>query len=169
MLFTAYFSPAPSKSLGSTFTGKRVLLALCMVPARILETCLYASDLKAAKGFYRDILGLELVAEQKGRHAFFRCGDSMLLLFNPKATRTESGTEEIEAPTHGAEGEGHAAFAVEPEEIENWRAHLEDHGIEIEREIHWPNGAHSLYFRDSAQNSLELATPSLWFGASAAG
>ena len=28
----------------------------------------------------------------------------------------------------------------------------------------WPNGARSLYFRDPAGNSVEIAEPRLWFG-----
>ena len=44
-----------------------------------------------------------------------------------------------------------------------WRAWLREQGVEIEREVGWPGGGLSLYFRDPAGNSLELATPTLWF------
>jgi catechol 2,3-dioxygenase-like lactoylglutathione lyase family enzyme len=30
-------------------------------------------------------------------------------------------------------------------------------------EFDWPNGAHSMYFRDPAGNSLEIAERALWF------
>jgi catechol 2,3-dioxygenase-like lactoylglutathione lyase family enzyme len=129
----------------------------------VLETCLYATDLKSAKGFYAQLLGLELVQEEPGRHVFFRCGDGMVLLFNPRATCKPS-PQGIEVPTHGATGPGHLAFAATPEELDQWRARLLDHGVSVEREIEWPNGARSLYFRDPAGNSLEFATPRLWQG-----
>jgi hypothetical protein len=38
------------------------------------------------------------------------------------------------------------------------------HGVEVEREIGWPDGSRSLYVRDPAGNSVELAPPSLWGG-----
>jgi catechol 2,3-dioxygenase-like lactoylglutathione lyase family enzyme len=34
--------------------------------------------------------------------------------------------------------------------------------ITIEAEVTWPNGGRSLYFRDPAGNSLEIASPSIW-------
>lgn len=128
----------------------------------ILETALYAEDLKAAKGFYSQILKLELVSEEAGRHLFFRCGNGMLLVFHPKATQRAAAKDAIDVPTHGATGQGHAAFSASPEGLEASRVHLEAHGIWIERTIDWPNGARSIYFRDPAGNSLEIATPKLW-------
>lgn len=134
-----------------------------MQPMRMLETSVYADDLKIAKGFYRDIIGLELIREEPGRHVFFRCGPGVFLIFNAKATEKDSCPDDaIDVPTHGARGPGHACFAITAEKVDAWRDHLQDHGIEIEQEINWPNGAHSLYFRDPAGNSMELATPSLW-------
>ena len=129
-----------------------------MQARRILETCLYVDDLEAAKQFYTRVLGLELYSEVLGRHAFFRCGEAMFLLFDARATRQPGGM----VPTHGAEGPGHAAFALRPAEAAQWRAHLERQGVPIEQEVAWPNGGHSLYFRDPAGNSLEVATPSTW-------
>jgi catechol 2,3-dioxygenase-like lactoylglutathione lyase family enzyme len=38
----------------------------------------------------------------------------------------------------------------------------EAYGIEIEADFRWPNGARSLYFRDPAGNSVELADPAIW-------
>lgn len=127
----------------------------------ILETALYCKDLKAARGFYQHIMLLELVGEEPRRHLFFRCGSGMLLIFNPAMSSKDlPGGQDV--PTHGSTGPGHAAFAIEPGQIDDWKEHLALHGVEIEREINWPNGAHSIYFRDPANNSLELATPSLW-------
>lgn len=130
-----------------------------MQTKRILETCLYADDLDKAEDFYTRVLGLKAFARVEGRHVFFRCDDGVFLVFRPAATRVDSG-EGI--PPHGAEGAGHAAFAMAEDAIEAWRAHLESEGVPIESDYTWPNGGRSLYFRDPAGNSLELTTPRTW-------
>ena len=127
----------------------------------VLETSLYVDDLEAAEEFYGRVLMLELHSVQEQRHAFFRCGTGMLLLFNPLASAV-SGSDEPQAPTHGAEGPGHVAFAVEASSLDEWRQHLAACGVPIEQELTWPGGQVSIYFRDPAGNSLELASASLW-------
>jgi catechol 2,3-dioxygenase-like lactoylglutathione lyase family enzyme len=124
----------------------------------ILETCLYVDDLEAAERFYGDVLGLEFVSRKQGRHVFWRCGQRMLLLFNPREVR-EFGSD---TPHHGAQGMGHVAFAVPDDQIEAWADHLAERGVAIERRVEWPQGGRSLYFRDPAGNSLELASPKIW-------
>jgi catechol 2,3-dioxygenase-like lactoylglutathione lyase family enzyme len=124
----------------------------------VLETCLYVDDLAAAERFYGDILGLVLVSRKADRHLFFRCGSTMLLLFDPAA----SASLPADVPTHGARGPGHVAFAVSRDEIDPWTTRLEERGIAIEQQLNWPNGGRSIYFRDPAGNSLEFATRDLW-------
>ncbi len=124
----------------------------------VLETCLYVNDLSAAEEFYVRVLGLNVHSRVAGRHVFFRCGEGMLLLFNPEATAQPGG----EVPVHGAHGAGHVAFAVPDECIASWREHLAANGVPIEAEITWPSGGRSIYFRDPSGNSLELATPQTW-------
>ncbi|MFL5327459.1 MAG: VOC family protein [Gemmataceae bacterium] len=134
-----------------------------MTPCGVLETALYAADLEAAEQFYHGILGMPVHSHDPGRMVFFRCGDGMLLVFNPDYTVAQDkwiGGGSI--PPHGARGVGHAAFAIAESEIEAWRARLKAAGVAIESEVCWPQGGHSLYFRDPAGNSLELATPALW-------
>lgn len=136
------------------------------VPLRIggvLESALYCPDLAAAACFYRNVVGLELTGTQPGRHVFFRCGEAMVLLFNPESTShvaTRVGGAAI--PLHGARGPGHLAFRVPEGSIDRWRDHLTARGVPIEAEVEWPNGGRSLYFRDPAGNSLELATAATW-------
>ncbi len=130
-----------------------------MTPDRVLETCLYVDDLELAEVFYSRLFGFELFAKVAGRHVFFRCGQGMFLLFNPEATRIDSG---LGLPTHGATGPGHAAFAMKESEIATWRDRLDAHNIPIECEYSWPAGGFSIYFRDPAGNSIELATPGTW-------
>ncbi|HJU89827.1 MAG TPA: VOC family protein [Gemmatimonadaceae bacterium] len=125
---------------------------------QILETCLYTPDLAAAERFYVDVLGLEVYSRNEGRSVFFRCGDRMLLLFNPQRTRVRDAA----VPAHGTDGPGHAAFAVPDNEIDSWRARLAQYDVSIEQEVSWPRGGHSLYFRDPAGNSIEIVSPLLW-------
>ena len=130
-----------------------------MRPERIIETCLYVDDLDAAESFYTRVLGLKVFAKVPERHVFFRCGQGMCLLFNAAAT-AKGETPGI--PAHGADGPGHAAFAMAEADVEAWREQFEREGVEIESEYTWPNGGRSLYFRDPAGNSLELTTPRTW-------
>lgn len=131
--------------------------------AGVLETCLYAADLEAAERFYVDVLGLEVFAREPGRHVFFRCGSGMFLVFNPERTSTEAtSVGGAPIPLHGARGPGHAAFAVPERDLPSWRERIEREGSAIEAEVRWPSGGHSLYLRDPAGNSVELATPQIW-------
>lgn len=127
---------------------------------RVLETCLYAKDLEAAEAFYTEVIRLECFAKVEGRHLFFRCGPGVFLIFNPEATMETGG--KLPVPPHGAEGPGHAAFAIGENELEPWRQRLAQHRVEIEEEIEWPGGGRSIYFRDPAGNSVELGTPTIW-------
>lgn len=130
-------------------------------PGRVLETALYAADLSAAERFYGDIVGLERVARVDGRHVFFRCGDSLVLIFNPSASQLPGGGP-MQVPSHGAFGPGHVCFAASGPELELWRRRLPEAGVEIEAELRWPNGAESIYVRDPAGNSVEFAQPAIW-------
>jgi len=38
----------------------------------------------------------------------------------------------------------------------------ETNGVPIESEVRWPRGGRSLYVRDPAGNSVEIASPALW-------
>jgi len=119
---------------------------------------LYADDLAAAEQFYRDVLGLSVVSRHEPRHVFFRCGQTMLLVFNPQASSLPSD----DVPPHGARGPGHVAFSVASGEIAEWELQLARHGVAIEKRVTWPEGELSLYFRDPCGNSLELTSPAIW-------
>lgn len=49
----------------------------------VLESVLYCDDLESNEQFYSDVLGLERIAAREGRHVFFRCGNGVVLLFDP--------------------------------------------------------------------------------------
>jgi catechol 2,3-dioxygenase-like lactoylglutathione lyase family enzyme len=127
---------------------------------QVVETCLYVPDLVAAEAFYATVLGLSPVQREDGRHVFFRCGQQMLLVFNPAVTSDE--TDPFGVPRHGAWGRGHVAFAANEGDLPAWRERLEAHGVAIEQDMIWPNGGRSIYFRDPAGNSVELVTLKLW-------
>jgi catechol 2,3-dioxygenase-like lactoylglutathione lyase family enzyme len=129
-------------------------------PTSVLETGLYARDLDAAERFYHGVLGLEVLLREEGRHVFFRCGTGTVLVFKPGATQMS------DTVPHGSVGAGHVAFAVDTDQLMAWRRHFPAHGIEVEHIERWGEGKRSLYVRDPAGNSVELATPNLWGTAS---
>jgi catechol 2,3-dioxygenase-like lactoylglutathione lyase family enzyme len=133
------------------------------MPSAILESALYVADLDSAESFYRDILGLPVIARVEGRHVFFRCGAGVLLLFNAEATRIPPPPgARLPVPPHGMAGEGHLCFAATSDEIDDWKGLLEGRGIIVEADFEWPNGGRSIYFRDPSGNSLEFAEPRIW-------
>lgn len=136
-------------------------------PAAILETILYTPDLDAARHFYRDVMGLELYSQVPGRHLFFRLERQMLLIFDPVATEVPPRPGALPVPPHGARGPGHVCFGATAGQIDDWRRHLEAHGVVIESDFTWPNSdpakrGRSIYFRDPAGNSVELAEARIW-------
>jgi catechol 2,3-dioxygenase-like lactoylglutathione lyase family enzyme len=133
-----------------------------MTPLGILETVLYADDLAAAERFYRDVLGMEPFSKAPGRQLFYRCGNQVLLIFNPAATAKPPASESLPVPPHGASGPGHVCFRATAAEIDAWRRRLTEHGVAIEADFDWPGGGRSIYFRDPAGNCLEFAEPRIW-------
>ena len=130
-----------------------------MQVTRIFETVIYAGDLAAAERFYHDVLGL-VVYSRSETVVSFRLAGGVLLVFDPeRAIQPNRGV-----PSHGAKGPGHLAFAAAPPSLEHWRAHLAAHDVVVEMEVNWEQGGTSLYFRDPAGNSIELAPPTLWGG-----
>ncbi|WP_415182802.1 VOC family protein [Phaeovulum sp.] len=133
-----------------------------MKPATaLLETAIYAKDIDAAEAFYRDVFGLTVVSKADDRLVFLRCGTQMLLVFNPAFSAHEDPA--IAIPRHGATGAGHFCFrAQDATEVGQWRDHFRSLGIAVEHYHIWPNGAHSVYIRDPAGNSVEVGEVKLW-------
>jgi catechol 2,3-dioxygenase-like lactoylglutathione lyase family enzyme len=123
----------------------------------LVEAALYVDDLDRAEAFYREVLGLELIGKEPGRHVFFRAGQGVLLICNPESTQKQGLF-----PAHGAKGPGHAALGIAADAVDFWRRRLQECGVQIEKETTWPKGGQSLYFRDPAGNSVELVTPGCW-------
>lgn len=133
----------------------------------ILETVLYATDLDAARAFYCDVMNFTPYSEVKGRHIFFKLDRQMLLIFNPEVTERPSAPGALPVPPHGGRGPGHVCFAATAREIDSWMANLTSNGVAIESDFVWPNRdaakqGRSIYFRDPAGNSIEIAEPRIW-------
>jgi catechol 2,3-dioxygenase-like lactoylglutathione lyase family enzyme len=116
------------------------------------ETVLYAEDVAALAAFYERTIGLSAIEPPDPQSAAFRLDDgNVLLLFDPART-SEQGRF---VPAHGTSGAGHLAFRVEGlDELAS--------RVEIEREITWPKGGRSVYFRDPAGNSIEFVEGQIW-------
>jgi catechol 2,3-dioxygenase-like lactoylglutathione lyase family enzyme len=127
---------------------------------KVVETCIYSSDLDSMKRFYVDTLGIPLVQEEKGKLIFLQAGKSMLLIFNPERTSVDNDG----LPTHGAAPPSRIHFALEVPDCDypGWKELLVKKNIRIEKEVEWKGRARSLYLRDPAGNLVELITPGEW-------
>jgi catechol 2,3-dioxygenase-like lactoylglutathione lyase family enzyme len=130
--------------------------------ARVLETALYVEDLQAISAFYRDVLGFPVLDESSRLIALDAGGASVLLLFQRGATVGGAETPGGWIPPHDGHGPVHLAFAIAADDLRAWEGRLQQHGVVIESRVRWSRGGHSIYFRDPAGHSVELATPGTW-------
>jgi catechol 2,3-dioxygenase-like lactoylglutathione lyase family enzyme len=127
----------------------------------ILETVIYAEDPQACGTFYTRVFGLSVQRAVPGRFCFLRCGGQMLLIFAPGPASDPAQQHGI--PAHGAVGAGHLCFrAVDSADLGRWRRHFESLGIPIEHQHQWEGGGRSIYIRDPAGNSVEVAEAAIW-------
>jgi SAM-dependent methyltransferase len=124
----------------------------------VVETVVYGDDLNAMEAFYSNVLDLPVIDKEAGRHVFFRAAPGGVFLVFKAETTLRGDT----LPAHGAKGSGHFALGIDSTSYDAWRARLTAKGVAIEREIHWPLGGKSMYFRDPAGNLGELITPGVW-------
>ena len=106
---------------------------------RVLETALYVENLDRSEKFYRELFG------------FVKGG-------------TTNG-EEVPGgviPPHDANGEIHLCFAVEKDDLDEWKRVLASRDVEIISTVYPPRGGTSIYFRDPDGHLIELATPGIW-------
>ncbi len=124
---------------------------------RIKETCLYSRDLHTARAFYEGKLGLKCFSFIEGRFAFFRAGESVLLVFDPDFSKNQNSL-----PPHWSTGAYHFAFEVDREEYQAWKEKISAEGIEITYEHKWSEEQLSFYFNDPDGHVLEIVMTGLW-------
>jgi catechol-2,3-dioxygenase len=128
---------------------------------KVVETCIYSSDLESMKKFYVGILGLSVIQEEGHKLIFLKAGKNMLLIFDP--LRTSINNDKL--PRHGAMTPPcsiHFAMEIEEQQYQPCKELLARNGIVIEKEVKWNSNTKSLYFRDPAGNLVELITPGGW-------
>jgi catechol 2,3-dioxygenase-like lactoylglutathione lyase family enzyme len=126
---------------------------------RVLETVLYyePSQRLQMERFYSGVLALRRVAGWDDGTAY-RVGAGILLLFD-----TEKLDQRAEPHSrHGARGAGHVCLLATSGGYEAWKRRLAEHDVRVDHEASWPGGARSVYFRDPANNLLEIADRDLW-------
>lgn len=130
----------------------------------VIETSLYVGDLEKSGAFYETVFGFQPLLADDRMRAYSVADKQILLLFVRGGSAAPSPLHGGLIPPHDGFGTQHLAFAVSPEELPAWRAHLQTHGIAIESELNCGDGGpgDSLYFRDPDGHSLELITPGCW-------
>jgi len=125
----------------------------------ILETVIYGDDLKAMADFYTGTLGLSPFGNKSELLIKYRISENqVLLIFNPHLSSAPGRV----IPAHGAIGPGHLNLIIDPEDFDAWLDHLRTHNVEIEHIQTWDNGGKSIYFRDPADNSVEMMDSDIW-------
>jgi catechol 2,3-dioxygenase-like lactoylglutathione lyase family enzyme len=140
-------------------------LALRLGMARvthIVESSLYARDIKATANFYATVLGLSAMLETPRLVAFDAGNQSVLLVFQEGATGEDVKTDEGVIPGHDGQGRLHVALGIPADSLSQWRERLATHSVPIVSETRWKGGGTSLYFHDPDGHVVELATPGLW-------
>ena len=102
-----------------------------MQPGGIFETVLYAEDLVAAERFYRDAVGLQVIG--RGDLAVvFRCGDGVLLIFDPRKSRAagrKSLLTELQVPGTSRSPRSRRTSAMAEAITRSWSFHRTGNGL----------------------------------------
>jgi catechol 2,3-dioxygenase-like lactoylglutathione lyase family enzyme len=128
----------------------------------ILETSLYVASLEKSIAFYESIFNFPILYSDHRMYAMNVAPQQVLLLFLKGASAKASHTPGGLVPPSDGDGHLHLAFSVTPEELDNWKAWLQEQQVEIESTVQWKAGGTSIYFRDPDEHLVELATPGLW-------
>lgn len=92
--------------------------------------------------------------------AFYRVGESVLLIFDPTFSK-----ENKKLPGHWSTGPYHLAFEVDQQDYQAWKSKVVSAGIEVTYEHTWSETQLSFYFNDPDGNVLEIVMTGLWDGA----
>jgi glyoxylase I family protein len=113
---------------------------------RLDHVSINAVDRTRSLAWYRDVLALEQRGEptDDDEPVFLGAFGTCIALFQAQVTSPERTPE--------SSGLRHVAFLVD--DVDAWREHLQEHGVDARFEDH--GNAHSLYFRDPDGNVVEL-------------
>lgn len=90
-----------------------------MTPRSIAQIAIAVRDLDRAKAFYRDVLGLQWIADAPPGLSFFQCGEVRLMLSQPEGPETAGNSilyyavDDAES-AHGALAAQGVKFEAEP-------------------------------------------------------
>ena len=104
------------------------------------------NDMDKTIRFYRDLLGMELVAgigHHGYRHYFFQFGDNQVALFQTRGDMETKGGVEL----------NHMALRMDPESYEAVKARLEGAGVNVHGRTGDPT---CIYFDDPDGHGLQL-------------
>src|SRR5580698_8966469 len=124
----------------------------------VLETSLYARDLKRTASFYRDLFGLKALVDSPRLMAFEIARRSVLLVFQAGETEQDVVDPAGTIPGHDGRGRVHVAFSIIAYDLAAWRERFSEHGVYIVGEYRWPRGGVSLYARDPDFSFNDTAT-----------
>ena len=129
----------------------------------ILETALYVNDLHQSVEFYQRLFDLTTLHSSE-RLVVLRVAPGQVLLIMKQGTSAEPSLMSFGViPASNGAGQQHVAFGIGPDQIDEWRDRLQQYAVEVESALEWPEGGHSLYFRDPDGHCIELKT-SDWNG-----
>jgi catechol 2,3-dioxygenase-like lactoylglutathione lyase family enzyme len=131
-------------------------------PTHIAETSLYVEDVDRSVAFYTTLFGWEILRRDSRFCALRIADEEVLLLFGRGSSLTPTKLEGGMIPAHDGSGSLHVCFGISADDVTDWKRQLTEQGIAIESTVEWPGGATSLYFRDTDDHLVELATPGLW-------
>ena len=130
--------------------------------SKISETAIYCDDVEEMLNFYQNLFAFPVIENSLPRAVFLQCGSNILAIFN----RAMTAMPDQLPPAHGSTGPQHFALEISSdEEYDAWKARFLEKGVPIEQEIEWAsrdNGAKSFFFRDPADNNVEIAMRKLW-------
>ncbi len=128
----------------------------------VLETALYVADVARAAAFYKSVFEFDELFADERLCALNVSNHQVLLLFKKGASNMPLVTPGGIIPPNDGDGDLHLAFAISKESLTAWEEWLESKGITIESKVGWARGGTSLYFRDTDNHLIELATPGIW-------
>ena len=123
------------------------------MPPRLDHLVIAVSDWERSNAFYRDVLGVEVVALEHGRYAYVLEGGQRLNVHGPGSTPQPRALDPVRP------GNSDLCFVWDGD-ADGAAAHLRAHGVELELGPVARTGARgpgtSVYFRDPDGTLLEL-------------